>query len=228
MITFVQDGWVVVALPETLDRHNSPELSNLIQKQIETGKTRFVADAAKLNYIDSFGISVLLRESKRIQASGGELKIRNLKGQPLDLVWLTGTDTFLVLEAAQPVPGQKPLEVRPSSGEFRITRENETNAVAVVLYGTICFPTASTSLHQEFESLLSPGQKVVLDFAQLLYLDSATMSEILSFNHKLKQVGGSLRICNPNSIVKDILDAQNLNVIIPVHASRFKALENWP
>lgn len=224
MISFKQDGYIVLALPESLDRHNAAPLTELIEGNLAKGNLRYIADAAKLTYIDSFGISVLLRESKRVQASGGEMRIRNLTGQPLDLVWLTGTDGFLVLEGS-PDSSDK-MANRSVGSDFKVLRSVDSSVEILAFQGTMCFPIATKVLQKEFEALLTQSHKVLLDFSNLNYLDSVSMSELLSFNHKLRRLGGTLRICCPNNIVKDILDAQNLRVIIPIQGTREEALRD--
>ena len=225
MISFMQDGCLVLALPESLDRHNASRLTELIEDNLAKGNLRYIADAAKLNYIDSFGTSVLLRESKRMQTTGGEMRVRNLTGQPLDLVRLTGTDGFLTIETAG--NSSDKMNVRSPGGDFKVLRTTEESVELVGLSGTLCFPVATKTLQKEFEALLTQGRRVLLDFAHLNYLDSVSVSDLLSFNHKLRRLGGALRICCPNRIVKDILEAQNLRVIIPIHATRSAGLADW-
>ncbi|MGI1659850.1 MAG: STAS domain-containing protein [Desulfitobacterium sp.] len=61
---------------------------NLLQL-IEKGKTHFIFDMTKLNYIDSSGLGVLVAIHKRAVERGGGIVVKGLQGAVKELFLLT-------------------------------------------------------------------------------------------------------------------------------------------
>ncbi|AGA70545.1 anti-sigma-factor antagonist [Desulfitobacterium dichloroeliminans LMG P-21439] len=61
---------------------------NLLQL-IDQGKTRFIFDMSKLNYIDSSGLGVLVAIHKRTIERGGGIVVKGLQGAVKELFSLT-------------------------------------------------------------------------------------------------------------------------------------------
>jgi anti-sigma B factor antagonist len=85
------DGATVVALSGELDVASSQGLSDDLAELIEGGTTDLVIDLAKLAFIDSTGLSAILRANRRLER--GHLVLREpspMVRQVLEISGLTG------------------------------------------------------------------------------------------------------------------------------------------
>lgn len=68
----------ILALQGFLDAHTAPEFEKHVQRELESGNVRMVADCANLTYISSAGLGVFMSFIEEIRAAGGDLKICGL------------------------------------------------------------------------------------------------------------------------------------------------------
>lgn len=61
-----------------------------------------------------------------------------------------------------------------------------------------------------------PWKHVVMDFSRVSSMDSAGIGKLLLLYHSLKNKGVALRVVNPKSNVRDLLNFVNLVTIIPI------------
>jgi anti-sigma B factor antagonist len=91
----------VIFLPRQFNGPNAAILSTLCKNHLTNGVIRFVVDASNLQFIDTEGIGVLLRNALRLQEFGGEISIRNLEGWVLQLFRKVGLeDIFKITNEA--------------------------------------------------------------------------------------------------------------------------------
>lgn len=61
-----QDGWIVFEIQGDLDVYTAPRLSTTVSRAIEAAETTGVAlDLAKVNFMDSMGLSVIVGTHRR-------------------------------------------------------------------------------------------------------------------------------------------------------------------
>ena len=65
------DGRTVVALQGALDAGTAPRLDEQFAEMSRRGVTRVDLDIARLEFMDSNGLSVVVAEHKRVKAGGG-------------------------------------------------------------------------------------------------------------------------------------------------------------
>lgn len=80
-----------------LDTTTSPELEELLKQEIG-GVTDLRMDFAKLEYISSAGLRVLLYASKAMKSGGGRFVIRNVCKDIMDVFVITGFADKLTIE----------------------------------------------------------------------------------------------------------------------------------
>ncbi len=85
---------VVVALDGRLDTLTSPQLEGELAK-VTANEIDF--DFAKLDYISSAGLRVLLGTQKRLSASGGKMTIKNVCKAVMDVFDITGFSSILTI-----------------------------------------------------------------------------------------------------------------------------------
>ena len=61
-----------------MDAHTAPEFERAIQKEIDAGNVRIVADCSRLTYISSAGLGVFMGFIEEIREQGGDIKICSL------------------------------------------------------------------------------------------------------------------------------------------------------
>ena len=89
-------AWVV-AVAGKLDALSAGDYEKAMGQLIGEGKTRFVVDFAKLDYISSAGLRVLLTTAKQLKPKGGLTVFANLQGNVREVFEMTGFCTILGL-----------------------------------------------------------------------------------------------------------------------------------
>ena len=70
-------------------------------------------------------------------------------------------------------------------------------------------------------------RKILLDFGELEYINSAGLKILLMASKELKEVEGELRLCSPNKMVKEIFDYSGFYKIFNIFDDRDKALAGF-
>ena len=87
---------LTVALEGRLDTRTSPELEAKLEPEFE-GTDKLIFDLADLRYISSAGLRVLL-SSMQIMEEQGELIVRNVRPEIMDIFEVTGFSEDLNIE----------------------------------------------------------------------------------------------------------------------------------
>lgn len=90
-------GWQVLAVSGELDVATTPRVRNEIVRLVADGATRLVLDLSRVDFIDSFGLGVLVGALKRVRTHGGEMRVVITEPRVLAVVELTGLDRVLDL-----------------------------------------------------------------------------------------------------------------------------------
>ena len=81
---------------------------------------------------------------------------------------------------------------------------------------------AQTIIHNYLET---GNNKLIINLANTEYMSSSGLRVLLATAKKLWAVDGKLKICQPNKVVKDILDTSGFSVIMDVVDTESEALE---
>lgn len=84
------DGHLIIA--------NRQELKQRVLAKLEEGDREFDLNFHRAVWIDPSGLGVLVSLKKRIQDSGGKLRLLNLNGQPLQIMEQTLLNTLFTIE----------------------------------------------------------------------------------------------------------------------------------
>ena len=96
-ITSTQDGTTLtLAVDGRIDTNTSPDLQNAILKAFQ-GAKKVILDFAKVAYISSAGLRVLLATAKQLKPKGGLSVFANLQGNVREVFEMTGFCTILGL-----------------------------------------------------------------------------------------------------------------------------------
>ncbi|HJZ58667.1 MAG TPA: STAS domain-containing protein [Gemmataceae bacterium] len=75
--------------------------------------------------------------------------------------------------------------------------------------------------------LVSAHPKLVLDLNRVRFLDSTGCGAVVEANSRFRAAGGELRLCNPASEVKTVLELARLTRILSLYDTREQALAGF-
>src|SRR5437660_680343 len=79
-ITVREEGAVMIlALSGELDAVNSPRLDHAIADLLAEGRRQFLIDLIAVSFVDSSGLSALVRGLKRVRTGAGTLRLAGLQ-----------------------------------------------------------------------------------------------------------------------------------------------------
>jgi anti-sigma B factor antagonist len=83
------------------------------------------------------------------------------------------------------------------------------------------------ALQLETEKLTHLKKRVVLDLAEVSFIDSAGLGALVRIFGTLRAEGGALRLCNLSPFVLQVLRATSLLGVIPTYVSEKEAVESF-
>jgi anti-sigma B factor antagonist len=89
------DSQARVVVAGEVDAHTSAELEQGFQRALASGATTVIVDVAKMSFIDSSGLRVLVQTRKRLVDAGGSLELRQPSDTVVRLLELTGLQELL-------------------------------------------------------------------------------------------------------------------------------------
>ena len=85
-----EDGEItIIELSGEVDAQRSPEIKSKIRSLIGEGKAKLVVDLAKVKYMDSSGLGVLVSGLKAARKESGDLKLSTLQSEVQNIFELT-------------------------------------------------------------------------------------------------------------------------------------------
>lgn len=102
----------------------------------------------------------------------------------------------------------------------------EANKALIKFEGEVNFEN-SNQLKEKVKAKLKANKEInilIIDLAQVSYLDSSGVGLLLSLFKFMKKRDGSLKVVNPNSKLKRVFDVTKMREIIPVFTDVDKAL----
>lgn len=88
----------ILSVTGEIDIYSVGLLKNGLGRLLDDAACRnLVIDMAKVSYMDSSGIGLLIMSQKKMQTKGGKLKIVNVKGEVYRVLKLSGLDRFFTI-----------------------------------------------------------------------------------------------------------------------------------
>lgn len=104
------------------------------------------------------------------------------------------------------------------------TRESN-GIVTLNLSGRLVMGEACKAIRDEIHDLLEHGsRKILLNLAEVSYIDSAGLGELTAAYTSVKNRGGELKMANLTKRVHDLMQITKLYTIFDVHDDEKKAL----
>ena len=94
-------GIQIVSFEGNLDTNTSPEAESKINEFIDAGKQKLLVNFEQLNFISSAGLRVLLATVKKLNVSGGDLRICSLNATVQEVFDISGFVTILSVKSTE-------------------------------------------------------------------------------------------------------------------------------
>jgi anti-sigma B factor antagonist len=122
--------------------------------------------------------------------------------------------------------------LRKINKEFRMAltaKIRKVGDVSIVdLNGRITLGENTASLREEMRSLLSQGtRKVVINMADVGYVDSAGLGELVGLYTAAANRGGSLKLLNLQGKMRDLMEITKLYTVFPVFEDEKVAVSSF-
>lgn len=109
------------------------------------------------------------------------------------------------------------------------TTTREVDGVTVVaLDGRIVLGEESNALREKVKSLVAEGKKkIVLNMANISFIDSAGLGTLVAAHHSAKGQGASLRLCHLGAKFSEVLQITKLMTIFEVYNTEAEAVASF-
>ncbi len=104
----------------------------------------------------------------------------------------------------------------------------EVGDVSVVrIAGNLDTQTSPVTQEQLIQLIQDGATKILLDFKELNYISSSGLRLLLVANKRLEGNNGQVRICNPNTMVREVFKTSGFSEIFSVYGSQAEALDGF-
>ena len=107
--------------------------------------------------------------------------------------------------------------------------DREVNGVSVIdLEGRIVLGDESNSFRERVKSLLAAGKKkIVLNLANVSYIDSAGLGTLVSTFHSARSQGATLKLVSLGAKFKEVLQVTKLMTVFDTYENEAAALASF-
>jgi anti-anti-sigma factor len=218
----------VIKLPAKLIYPVTNEFAKAARSVLDKAINELFIDFTATEIIDSAAIGALVTAAKDYKSKGASITLRNIGDSINDLFVDTGFDKIFNIESKNGVQKAEG-DIFENAIDVRLYIEKEFVGPVCVFHlsGIMNNPQGSRYFKQELLLAMAQNKKILLDFADLTYFDSLSVSVVLNLNKLIKETGGSLRICGSNDIVDDLFNTLNIHNLIPFFTDQAEALAKW-
>jgi anti-sigma B factor antagonist len=111
---------------------------------------------------------------------------------------------------------------------MKLKTRDVSGATIVDLSGKITLGEGGVTLREEVRKLLAEGKKkIVLNLAEVNYIDSSGLGELVSAYTAVKNAGGELKLLNLTSKVRDLLVITKLVTVFDVKDDEASAVSSF-
>ncbi len=107
--------------------------------------------------------------------------------------------------------------------------DREVNGVSVIdLEGRIVLGEESNSFRERVKSLLAAGKKkIVLNLANVSYIDSAGLGTLVATFHSARSQGATLKLANLGQKFKEVLQVTKLMTVFDTYDNEAAAVQSF-
>ena len=112
---------------------------------------------------------------------------------------------------------------------LRMTDRQVGDVDVLDIEGRIVLGDESNSFREKVKGLLAAGKKkVILNLAQVTYIDSAGLGTLVSTFHSAKSQGATLKLVNLGSKFKEVLQVTKLMTVFDTYDNEAAAIASFP
>ena len=107
--------------------------------------------------------------------------------------------------------------------------ERDVNGITVLdIDGRIVLGEESNSFREKVKGLLASGKKkIVLNLANVTYIDSAGLGTLVATFHSARSQGASLKLANLGAKFKEVLQVTKLMTVFDTYESESAAIQSF-
>ncbi len=109
--------------------------------------------------------------------------------------------------------------------EFTVNEFGDVRAVRIT--GNLDTQTSPVAQEQMTQLIDNGATKILVDFEDLNYISSSGLRMLLVAAQQLTDTSGQLRICSPNTMVREVFDTAGFSEIFSVYGSQAEALDGF-
>ena len=111
---------------------------------------------------------------------------------------------------------------------MKITNREVDQVVILDMTGRIVLGDELETLRSAVQSLLTQGKKkIILNLAEVSYIDSSGVGELVRSFTSVRNQGGELKLLNLTQKVHDILHVTKLYTVFDIRDDEFKAVKSF-
>ena len=201
-------------LSGALTYRDNRQFNRVIQRLAGDSADTVTLDLADLEYMDSFGIGLMVLAQSEATKHGSKLILTNVRQEVHGLFERLDLLSELPIEAAPPAPPAP----RPVGERLQVSALTESGTDARVrLAGR--FNVTDQHLFLPVITAISTRNsgRVIIDIGALTFMDSSGLSMIMLANDQARRAGQVLAIANPRGTVKDLLKLAAIDLIVPIY-----------
>lgn len=88
-------GVIIVRIEGRMDAASAPVLERKLAEKIEAGKIKLVLDFAKVNYLSSAGMRLLLSTTKKLKSEKGGLHLCSVSEEVMEIIKMAGFERII-------------------------------------------------------------------------------------------------------------------------------------
>ena len=111
---------------------------------------------------------------------------------------------------------------------LKMTNREVDGVSVVALDGRIVLGEESNALREKVKSLIAEGKKkVVLNMANITFIDSAGLGTLVASHHSAKSQGAALKLAHLGSKFQEVLQITKLLTVFDVYNSEAEAVASF-
>lgn len=111
---------------------------------------------------------------------------------------------------------------------LRMTERDVSGVAVLDIEGRIVLGEESNSFREKVKSLLAAGKKkIVLNLAQVSYIDSAGLGTLVATFHSARSQGATLKLVNLGSKFKEVLQVTKLMTVFDTYDNEAAAIQSF-
>jgi len=111
---------------------------------------------------------------------------------------------------------------------LRISNRQVDGVGVVELSGRIVLGEESNAMREQIKGMLAAGQKkIVLNLADVSYIDSAGLGALVAAHHSARTQGASLKLAHLGQKFQEILQVTKLLTVFEVHDTESAAVRSF-